>query len=105
VAVSRSEVLRIAALARLEIADDEAERMAEDLTAILRHVEDLTEAELGPAAPDTISGAAPLRDDVAGAAPLSRPVSEIAPAWRDGFFTVPRLVAMADANEPGDDAS
>jgi len=95
-AVTREDVLHVAALARLRLQEDEVERFTHQLNDILSHMEvlgtlDLEGVEAIDAATEWI---APLRaDDVAPDA-LRVPPSELAPSWRDGFFTVPRLAAL-----------
>jgi aspartyl-tRNA(Asn)/glutamyl-tRNA(Gln) amidotransferase subunit C len=104
--VSPEEVRRIAALARLELGDDEVVEMSRQLSSILEHMEALGQVDVSEAA--AVAGVfdeqAPLRDDRVGFDPLGRPVDEIAPDWRDAFFVVPRLAALdADALDAGMD--
>lgn len=49
--IERDQVLHVARLARLRLSDDEVERMAAELSAILEHVERVAELELGDVAP------------------------------------------------------
>jgi aspartyl-tRNA(Asn)/glutamyl-tRNA(Gln) amidotransferase subunit C len=44
--IDRDQVLHVAKLARLELSDDEVERMAGELSKILEHVEHMTELDL-----------------------------------------------------------
>ncbi len=44
--ISRDQVLHVARLARLELSDAEVERMAGELSAILEHVERMSELDL-----------------------------------------------------------
>ena len=109
--VTTEEVLRIAALARLAVGAQEAERFTAQLNGILAHVEELRSAEreegTGGAAPAGQASPAPaasaLREDRTGPDPLARPPAALAPRWEAGFFIVPRLAALdaeaaADAN-------
>lgn len=98
--VSRDEVERLAALARLRLSEEEIDRLAAELSEVLGHLESLPEGAereggtVGPAH-------APLRDDSGAPDAMDRPVSALAPAWVDGFFTVPRLAALdAGARDP-----
>ncbi|HEX6940173.1 MAG TPA: Asp-tRNA(Asn)/Glu-tRNA(Gln) amidotransferase subunit GatC [Longimicrobiales bacterium] len=99
-AVTREDVLHVAALARLRLSPEEVERFTAQLNGILSHMEELNAIDV-----EGIEGVAgvtewvaPLRaEDVAPDA-LAGPPSALAPAWRDGFYTVPRLAAM-DAGE------
>jgi aspartyl-tRNA(Asn)/glutamyl-tRNA(Gln) amidotransferase subunit C len=98
--VSPEEVRRIAALARLELAEPEVSEMSRQLSSILDHMAALGQVdatEAGPVA-EVFDAPAPLREDRVGFDPLARPVNDIAPDWRDAFFVVPRLAALdADA--------
>jgi aspartyl-tRNA(Asn)/glutamyl-tRNA(Gln) amidotransferase subunit C len=44
--IDREQVLHVARLARLELADEEIERMAGELSGILEHVERMNEVDL-----------------------------------------------------------
>jgi hypothetical protein len=92
VPLERAEVARIAALARVPLSDEEADRVTGQLADILRHIDVLREAERGDPAPHGASPDAgeastmtPPRD------PLLVPPGELAPGWHDPFFTVPLL--------------
>lgn len=99
-AVTREDVLHVAALARLRLQEDEVERFTDQLNDILSHMEVLGTLDLeGVEAIDAATEwSAPLRADEVAPDALSVPPSELAPSWRDGFFTVPRLAAL-DASE------
>ena len=98
---TREEVLATARLAGLTLTSAEIDRMRIELSAILDHVSALR--QLGSPADDVAhrallmeaeaSVSTPVRPDVPGADPLSIPPAAIAPAWRDGFFTLPRAAA------------
>lgn len=105
--VDEGEVRRIAGLARLELEEDEVERLAEEMGRILDHVDELREVvlddhrepepppELDGEPPDPASDARPtLRPDVPSPDPMAAGPERAAPDWRDGFFVVPRLPAM-----------
>lgn len=107
--VEREEVLRIARLAKLRLAEDELERMTGDLNSILAHVDALdaltggAEGAADSAAPGGGDGAAPVGSERpwSAALPSSRPgertasgdvpvdPARFAPDFRDGFFRVP----------------
>ncbi|HEY1834459.1 MAG TPA: Asp-tRNA(Asn)/Glu-tRNA(Gln) amidotransferase subunit GatC [Solirubrobacteraceae bacterium] len=84
--ISRDEVLHVARLARLELADEEVEAMASELSAVLDHVARIAELDLDDVAPTThvvdVTGA--LRPDE------PRPC-------------LPREVALAQAPAVGED--
>jgi len=64
--IDREQILHVARLARLSLSDDEIGKMAVELSAILGHVERISELDLEGVAPTThvieVSGA--LRPDV-----------------------------------------
>lgn len=93
--VAASELEHIARLARLRLTPAEMARLAQQLGDILGHIEELLaiEVEPGRAAPLALEPAVARRRDIPDADPLTRPIAEIAPAWREGFFTVPRVLA------------
>jgi len=92
--VTRDDVLRVAALARLGVPPDRVDAVVEELSGILRHVDVLTrlDAPVG----DPASDGMPLAPDEPPSVPLSRAREEFAPAMRDGFFLVPRLATHDD---------
>jgi len=92
--IDRAEVERIAELARLELAPDEAERMAAELAAILGYVEQLDELDTDDIEPTyhALPLATPFRDD--RAEPPLAPERALANAPdREGFaFVVPKVL-------------
>lgn len=99
--VTRAEVEKVAALARLHLDAEEAERLTADLNRILDRVAELRQVDvsgvdgIGVAAP----GPAPLREDVELPALAIESVAAAAPDWRDGFFVLPRLAALDQSTE------
>ena len=97
--ISPSEVERIADLARLELAPGEAQRMTDELEAILGYVEALERLDTTGVEPTfhTALVATPLRDDVA-AAPLdpARAVAN-APEHSGSAFVVPKVLDEDEA--------
>ncbi len=49
--IDRAEVLHVARLARLELSEGEVDRMASELSAVLDHIETISELELDGVAP------------------------------------------------------
>ncbi|TVR64393.1 MAG: hypothetical protein EA422_06620 [Gemmatimonadales bacterium] len=114
--VGRDEVQRIAALARIRLDDDAADRLDAELTGILAHVDTLMEVDVseaeeglvlpppfhGPDAPPVPDSGSVFRqveleaDALASGAPGDR-----APEWSEGFFLVPRLPAVDGTREGG----
>jgi aspartyl-tRNA(Asn)/glutamyl-tRNA(Gln) amidotransferase subunit C len=93
-ALSLAEVRRIAALARLELSPEEEGRFAEQLSAILTYVEQLSALDVSDVPPMThaLAEDALLREDEA--LPSLPPEEALANApARDGtFFLVPRII-------------
>jgi len=91
--VDRDEVLRIAQLAEIEVDDASLPELADQLSRIIEYVAQLGTLPGGEqnrpfiAGPDTVR----LRPDDVRPAPLALPLDELAPAFKDGFFVVPRL--------------
>lgn len=102
-AVSRDDVLHIAELARLGVDQARADALTRELSAILQHMEVLSQVDTATVAPTAGVGAGgtPLRPDV-GISPLMQgTLDSFAPAMRDGFFIVPRLATHEDSAESG----
>lgn len=92
--VSREQVLRVAALARLHVAAGETEALARDLGAMLEFVAQLDAVDVTAVAitPPVFPPGAPLRPDEAAE---TLPPDDWLPAvpWREGAFpAVPRFV-------------
>jgi aspartyl-tRNA(Asn)/glutamyl-tRNA(Gln) amidotransferase subunit C len=102
-AVTRADVLHIAELARLGIDDARADALTVELSAILSHMEVLSQVDTGGVATTASPGATgtPLRPDVGVTPLMSTTIASIAPAIRDGFFLVPRLATHEDSTESG----
>lgn len=93
-ALTDRDVLHIARLADLALADDEVARLRSDLGAILAHVEQLAELDTSDIAPTTHVAvrAMPFRADRAEPG-LDREVALAAgPRVTDGAFAVPKFV-------------
>ncbi|HMH49019.1 MAG TPA: Asp-tRNA(Asn)/Glu-tRNA(Gln) amidotransferase subunit GatC [Candidatus Acidoferrum sp.] len=92
--ISREEVRHVARLARLHLTDDEAERMREQLDAILAYIDKLRELDVEGVEPT--AHAVPLvnvmRDDaLAPCLPQEQALAN-APDRADEFFRVPRII-------------
>ncbi len=89
--IDREQVLHVARLARLELTDDEVERMVAELSHVLEHVDRIAELDLEGVPPTShvveVTGA--LRADTPRPS-LPREVALAqAPAVQDGGFLVP----------------
>ena len=101
-AVTREEVLHIAALARIKLEESRVDALARELSSILMHIEVLSSVDTGSvkAAFDTAAGT-PLRDDASAPGAMSSGLESFAPETRDGFIIVPRLATHEDSVESG----
>ena len=100
-AVTKEDVLHIAQLARLGVDAHRAEELTRELSAILAHMEVLSQvdtASVAPAAGAEASGT-PLRPDAGVAPQMAGPLESFAPSMRDRFFIVPRLATHEDTIE------
>ncbi|HEY2432149.1 MAG TPA: Asp-tRNA(Asn)/Glu-tRNA(Gln) amidotransferase subunit GatC [Vicinamibacterales bacterium] len=92
--LSPADVERIAALARLELTDDERSRFAAQLTAILAYADQVQQADTAAAVQPAAPAPARLRDDEPRPS-LDRDaaLAEAPAADRSaGLFTVPRVL-------------
>jgi aspartyl-tRNA(Asn)/glutamyl-tRNA(Gln) amidotransferase subunit C len=97
--ITRDEVERIAALARLSLRDDEASRAASELEAILGYVELLSELDTRDVEPTShaVPLAAALREDRA-APPLDPELALAnAPERAGTAFVVPQVIETEEA--------
>lgn len=87
-------MLRIAKLARIEVADEATDGLAQELNAILAWVEQLSEVDTEGVEPMTsvVAVTLPLRADVAGVAVPREDLLADAPDAVDGFFVVPKVI-------------
>ena len=97
--VTRENVARIAALARIKMDESDLDRLVPEFNAILGFVEQLGEVDTSSVEPMTavIPQALRLRDDVVDADPLTgggrrADVLANAPAAEHGFFGVPKVI-------------
>jgi aspartyl-tRNA(Asn)/glutamyl-tRNA(Gln) amidotransferase subunit C len=89
--IDRDQVLHVAKLARLKVSDDEVDRMAEELSKILEHVETMNELDLEGVEPTShvVDLTNVLREDVPRPClPRERALAG-APDAVDGGFRVP----------------
>ena len=101
--VTEDLVRHVAALARLDLTDEEVKQMQPQLARIFEHVEGVQSLDVGDADPATVApiDLDALRDDTAGPTLTTREVMQNAPN-HDGFFiVVPRFF---DDDEDGENA-
>jgi aspartyl-tRNA(Asn)/glutamyl-tRNA(Gln) amidotransferase subunit C len=96
--IGKTDVLHVARLAELAVADADVPKLVEQLNRIVEFVAQLEEVPASEEAPPFVAGPAELtlREDVPGPVPLARPPAQFAPEFRDGLFLVPRLGAMEE---------
>jgi len=94
--ITRENVLHVARLAELDVAEADLPRLVEQMGRIVGFVEQLNEVPAGEQAPPFLAGPpqVALRPDLVNPVPLVRPPSAMAPEFVAGLFAVPRLGAM-----------
>jgi aspartyl-tRNA(Asn)/glutamyl-tRNA(Gln) amidotransferase subunit C len=92
--LDKATVKTIATLARLEVADDELDHLAGELSHILGFVEQLAEVNTDGVAPMTSVAhmELPRRADAVTDGNCQDKVLDNAPEQQDGFFVVPKVV-------------
>ena len=102
--VDRAEVERIAALARLRLDEEEAERLTAEVNQILEHATRLRGLEAaGEAAVQAPVGMGPGGARTAEAETPDRlhsPLEDFAPQMEGGFFLVPPPPGVTHAEDP-----
>ena len=94
-ALSRDEVRRIAALARLRLSEEEESRLAGELSAILDYVRQLEELDVSGVLPMTHAlapGETPFREDAVTPGLSPDEALANAPARAGTCFQVPRII-------------
>ena len=89
--IDRDQVLHVAKLARLKVTDDEVDRMAEELSKILEHVETMNELDLEGVEPTShvVDLTNVLREDVPRPSLDRQTALEQAPDATESGFRVP----------------
>ena len=89
-----ADVHRIAHLARIEISDQQAKGVVEQLNDIFAMIEQIARVDTVGVAPMThpLDGVQRLREDVSESAPDRAELLGNAPAQQDGLFLVPRVI-------------
>lgn len=89
--IDRDQVLHVARLARLELSDDEVERMSGELSGILDHIEKIGELDLEGVPPTShvVEVTNAIRPDEPRPSWPREQILEQAPAVRDDGFEVP----------------
>ena len=89
-----SSVLDIAHLARLHLSDDDVQRYAGELSAILAFIEQMNTVDTSGVVPmaHPLGMTQPLRADVITEPDRRDEYQANAPAVRDGFYLVPKVI-------------
>jgi aspartyl-tRNA(Asn)/glutamyl-tRNA(Gln) amidotransferase subunit C len=94
--ISPDEVLKVARLAELAVEEADLPTLVRQFNDIVGYVAQLdalpAEGDIAPLVPGP--EAVRWREDTVAPEPLALPPSALAPAFREGFFVVPRLAAM-----------
>ncbi len=92
--ITLDETRHVAALAALELSDEEAEQLADDLSAILTYVDKLSELDTDMIDPTSHAvEMKPLwREDVVSNDESVEDALANAPRREDGFFVVPSII-------------
>jgi aspartyl-tRNA(Asn)/glutamyl-tRNA(Gln) amidotransferase subunit C len=91
--VTRDDVLRIAQLAELEVEEEALPALVDQMSRILDYVAQLSAATTSEGLRPFVPGpdAIRFRPDEVKPWPLAVGPDEIAPAFKEGFFVVPKL--------------
>jgi aspartyl-tRNA(Asn)/glutamyl-tRNA(Gln) amidotransferase subunit C len=94
----RDDVLRIAALARIRLSGEEADRIAGEFAALLAHFASLRDVDTAGVDPlhHPVPVADVLRDDVPRPGLAREGALAAAPETSDGLFRVPRVRPAGD---------
>ena len=89
--IDRDQVLHVARLARLQLSDDEVERMSGELSGILEHIEKIGELDLEGVPPTShvVEMTNALRADEPRPSWPRETMLDAAPAVREDGFEVP----------------
>ncbi|HEU5410913.1 MAG TPA: Asp-tRNA(Asn)/Glu-tRNA(Gln) amidotransferase subunit GatC [Candidatus Acidoferrales bacterium] len=96
--ISREDVLYVAELAHLELAEAEVEKFREQLDGILTYIDKLKEVDVSgvePMAQVLEAHAAPnatLREDVVHTSDVAKAILEQAPEAKAPYFRVPKVI-------------
>ena len=97
--VTHDEVRRIAQLTELDVSEEALPLLAEQMSRILEYVAQINAVPASEGVKPFVPGpdAVRFRPDEVKPWPLAFGPAELAPAFRDGFFLVPKLGQFEDA--------
>jgi len=95
--LSREDVQKVAALARLRLSDDEVDTFTEQLGRVLEHARDIAALDLSAVVPTAhpFGLVNVVREDVVRPSLDRDTVLAMAPDTQDGRFAVPRILGDA----------
>ncbi len=95
--LTREDVAKVAALARLRLSDEELDLYTEQLSKVLQHADDMQQLDLTGVAPTAhpFGLINVVREDVVRPSLSQADVLAAAPDAEDGRFAVPRIVGEA----------
>jgi aspartyl-tRNA(Asn)/glutamyl-tRNA(Gln) amidotransferase subunit C len=97
-AVTESDIQKVATLARLRLSPDQLPGLVTQLNDILGHMDVLRQIDTTTVPPTTGVNTAgmPLRDDTVAPIPMRSAAPALTAESRDGFILVPRLSTHED---------
>jgi aspartyl-tRNA(Asn)/glutamyl-tRNA(Gln) amidotransferase subunit C len=97
--VTHEEVLKIARLAELDVSEEAVPLLAEQMSRILEYVAQINALPASEGVKPFVPGpdAVRFRADAVRPWPLAFGPDTLAPAFKDGFFLVPKLGQFEDA--------
>jgi len=98
--VTHDEVLKIARLAELDVSEEGLSLLAEQMSRILEYVAQINAVPASEGVKPFVPGPDALRFRVNEVKPIPRAFGPqyLAPAFKDGFFLVPKLGAFEGAD-------
>ena len=92
--LSEAEVRHVAALARLQLSDDEVKSLAKDMSQILGYVAKLDELDTDGVEPTShvVNMSAPYREDTVTRTPSPEDALANAPKSENNHFVVPSII-------------
>ena len=96
--IGADDVRHVARLAELAVAEADLPVLAAQLEAIVAFVAQLNDVSVPPGAGGTSLGPDRLllREDRVDPIPMTRAPAEMAPAFREGFYLVPKVGGLAE---------
>ena len=92
--IDTGTILNVAQLARLHVSEDDVQRYADELSAILTFIEQMNEADTHGVIPmaHPLDMTQPLRADVVTERDGPEEYQANAPAVRDSYYVVPKVI-------------